>query len=91
MFSTTLRISDELAAFLQQAAKDEAMSVNSYLAGLLERERQAARHRRLAADWAAYAAEPEAQDVEFAFGAQADIAAETPLPYRAPGRRRRVR
>jgi len=83
MFSTTLRIADDLAAFLQQAAREEAMSVNAYLAKLLERDRQAARKRRLAADWAAYAAEPETQDVEFAQAAQADIAAERPVPYRA--------
>jgi len=38
MFSTTLRIPDDLAAFLQQAAKAEAMSVNAFLADLLERE-----------------------------------------------------
>lgn len=91
MFSTTLRINDELATFLQEAAKNEALSVNAYLAGLLERERRAARQRRLAADWAAYAAESEAQDVGYALGAQADIAAEEPLPYRVPGKGRKGR
>jgi hypothetical protein len=76
MFSTTLRIADDLADFLQQAAREEAMSVNAYLARLLEREQQAAQKRHLAAEWAAYALDPEAQDVEFASNAQADIAAE---------------
>lgn len=90
MFSTTLRISDDLAVFLQQAARAEAMSVNAFLAGLLERERQNARRRRLAKDWAAYAADGEAQDVEYAFAAQAEVAAEEAHPYRAepkPGRK----
>lgn len=83
MFSTTLRIPDELAAFLQQAAKAEAMSVNAWLAGLLERERQAERRRRLARDWEAYAAEGAAQDVEYALAAQRELAAEEAVPYRA--------
>jgi hypothetical protein len=83
MFSTTLRITDELAAFLQQAAQAEAMSVNAFLARLLERERRAERMHRLAKDWAAYAADGDAQDVEYAFSAQAEVAAEEPVPYRA--------
>ena len=90
MFSTTLRIGDDLAAFLQQAARAEALSVNAYLAGLLERERQAARLRRLARDWEAYAADGDAQDVDYAFEAQAGVAAEevTPcLAERGPGRK----
>ena len=62
--------------------------MNAYLAGLLERERQAARQRRLAADWAAYAAEQGAQDVEYALGAQAEVAAEgTVAIRRATGRK----
>jgi hypothetical protein len=83
MFSTTLRIGEDLAAFLRQAARAEALSVNAYLAGLLERERQAARLRRLARDWEAYAADGEAQDVEYAFTAQAGAAAEEVVPHRA--------
>jgi len=84
MFSTTLRIPDDLAAFLQQAARAEAMSVNAFLAGLLERERRAARMRRLAMDWEAYATEGgNAQDVEWGLAAQAQVAAEDPVPYRA--------
>jgi predicted transcriptional regulator len=86
MFSTTLRIADDIATFLQQAAKEEGMSVNAYLARLLERERLAARKRRLAADWAAYAADQEAQDVEFALDGQADVAAERTIPYRSGNR-----
>ena len=83
MFSTTLRISDDLAVFLQQAAKAEAMSVNAFLAGLLERERQNARKQRLARDWAAYAADGDAQDVEYAFAVQAKVAAEATYSYHA--------
>ena len=82
MFSTTLRIPDDLAVFLQQAARADAVSVNAFLAGLLERERRAARKRQLAKDWEAYAAEGNAQDVEWALPAQAEIAAEEPIPYR---------
>jgi hypothetical protein len=96
MFSTTLRITDELAAFLQQAAQAEAMSVNAFLARLLEQERQAARLRRLAKDWEAYAADGEAQEVAYAQAAQMELAAEEPVPYRAepkpaPGRKRKRR
>lgn len=89
MFSTTLRIPDDLAVFLQQAAKAEAMSVNAFLAGLLERERENARKQRLARDWAAYAADGDAQDVDYARAAQAEVAAEEAHPYLAapkPGR-----
>ena len=93
MFSTTLRIPDDLAAFLQQAARADAMSVNAFLARLLEQERQAARQRRLAKDWEAYAADGDAQDVQYALNAQAEIAAEEPIPYRAnaPGRKGKQR
>jgi len=91
MFSTTLRITDDLAAFLRQAAEAEALSVNAYLAKLLERERQAERKRRLARDWAAYAADGSAQDVEYALGAQAELAAEDPVPYRAKARKGKTR
>jgi hypothetical protein len=83
MLSTTLRIADDLALFLQQAAKAEAMSVNAYLVRLLEVDRLAVRKRRLAEDWAAYGGETDAQDVEYALGAQAGIAAEAPATYGA--------
>ena len=83
MFSTTLRIPDDLAAFLQRAAQADAMSVNAFLARLLERERRAERMRRLAKDWEAYAADGDAQEVEYALAAQAQVAAEEPIPYRA--------
>jgi hypothetical protein len=86
MFSTTLRISDDLAGFLQQAAKADALSVNAYLAGLLERERLAARRQKLARDWAAYAAEEGAQDVDYALAAQAQVAAEATYPYHEESR-----
>lgn len=89
MFSTTLRISDDLAVFLQQAAKAEAMSVNAFLAGLLERERQDARKRRLAKDWAAYAADGDAQDVAYAFAAQAEAVAEEAIPFQVEPKPRR--
>ena len=82
MFSTTLRISDDLSAFLRQAAKADALSVNAFLTALLERERLAARQRQLARDWKAYAAEGAAQDVGYALPAQAELAAESPVPYR---------
>ncbi|MDR3670964.1 MAG: hypothetical protein P4L36_08970 [Holophaga sp.] len=86
MFSTTLRITDDLAAFLQHEAQAEALSVNAFLSRLLERERQAARLRRLAKDWETYAADGDAQDVEYARAAQMELAAEEPVPYRAePG------
>ena len=82
MFTTTLRIPDELAAFLQETAKDSSMSVNAFLAQLLEKERAEARRRRLANDWAAYAADEAAQDVSYAFAAQAECVAEPPgVPY----------
>ena len=49
------------------------------------------RQRRLARDWAAYAAEGSAQDVEYALGAQADLAAEASVPYRAKARKGKTR
>ncbi len=79
MFSTTLRIQDDLAAFLQEAARASAQSVNTFLAELLEREREAARRKRLTADWAAYARED--QDVSYALGAQSETLAERSQPY----------
>jgi len=74
MIRTTLRIPDDLAAFLRQAARAEAVSVNLFLMRLLERERRAAHMRQLARDWEAYAAEGgQAQDVEWAFSAQGGL------------------
>jgi hypothetical protein len=72
MVPITLRMTDDLAAFLRQAAREEAMSMNGYLVRLLRRERHAARKRCLAADWSAYAADLAAQDVAYALGAQAE-------------------
>jgi len=43
---------------------------------LLEDWREEERRRRLARDWAAYAAEPAAQEVEYAWPAQAELVAE---------------
>jgi len=81
MFSTTLRIADELGAFLQEAAREQSLSVNAYLTRLLEERRAETRRQRLAKDWADYAADPAAQEVEYALPAQADIAAEPQDPY----------
>ena len=38
MFSTTLRLDDDLAAFLRKAAEAHALSVNGWLTELLRRE-----------------------------------------------------
>lgn len=76
MFSTTLRLDDDLGRFLREAAEAHAMSVNGWLAELLRREQAAAARRKLAADLAAYGKDAEAQDVAYAFGAQAEVAAE---------------
>ena len=84
MFTTTLRISDDLALFLQETAQGAALSVNAFLAQLLERERAEARRRRLAQDWADYAADGPAQDVDYAVAAQSELVAEpAAAPYRA--------
>lgn len=91
MFSTTLRIDDELGAFLQAAAKRQSLSVNAFLAALLAQERQAAARQRLASDWAAYAQDAEAQDVDYALTAQASVAAESqakPYGTRKPAKKR---
>ncbi len=76
MFSTTLRINEDLGHFLQEAAQRSALSVNAFLAELLRREREATARKRLAADWAAYAQDRQAQDVDYAFNAQAQVVAE---------------
>ena len=89
MFSTTLRIPDDLGAFLQETARAQSLSVNACLARLLEDWREAERHRRLAQDWADYAADSTAQDIEYAFPAQAEMAAEKAEAYRTAPRRKR--
>ena len=79
MIRTTLRIPEDLAAFLRQAARAEAVSVNLFLMRLLERERRAAHMRQLARDWEAYAAEGgQAQDVEWALAGMREILKSTP-------------
>lgn len=48
MFSTTLRIPDDLGAFLQDAARQSGLCVNAFLTNLLAEGQAAARRRRLA-------------------------------------------
>jgi len=81
MFSTTLRIDESLGHFLQEAAHRSALSVNAFLADLIRREQEATARRRLAQDWHAYALDAEAQDVNYALVAQAQVVAE---PGRKP-------
>lgn len=88
MFSTTLRISDELGGALKAAAEQESLSINAYLVRLLTEWQEAERRRVLAADWAAYAQDAPAQDVEYAAHAQAELAAETPVSYGQAKRRK---
>ena len=76
MFSTTLRLDDDLGHFLRAVAEAHAMSVNGWMAELLRREQVAAAGRKLAADWVAYGKDGEAQSVAYAFEAQAEVAAE---------------
>jgi hypothetical protein len=76
MFCTTLRLDDDLGRFLREAAEAHGISVNGWLVELLRREQAAAARRKLAADWAAYGQDTEAQDVAYAFPAQAEVAAE---------------
>lgn len=76
MFSTTLRIDENLGHFLQEAARLSALSVNAFLAELIRREQEAAARKRLAQDWRAYAQDTEAQDVAYALDAQAQVVAE---------------
>jgi hypothetical protein len=80
MFATTLRITDELGSILQDLARFEGLSVNAFLARLIEQEREARRRRRLGEDWAAYAR--EGLDAAFALEAQAERVSEVPIPYR---------
>lgn len=90
MFCTTLRISDDLAAHLQEAAKAQSLSVNAFLARLILEHREAERRGALAREWAAYAADAEAQDVDYAVEPQSELAAEPEAPFQrsAPGLRR---
>lgn len=76
MFSTTLRLDDDLGRFLREVAEAHAMSVNGWLAELVRREQALAARRKLAADWEAYGKDGEAQDTTYAFAAQAEVAAE---------------
>lgn len=76
MFSTTLRIDETLGHFLQEAARSSALSVNAFLADLIRREQEATARKRLAHDWRAYAQDDEAQDVNYALAAQAQVVAE---------------
>lgn len=76
MFSTTLRINENLGHFLQEAARRSALSVNAFLAELIRREQEAAARKRLSKDWASYAQDPETQDVDYAFAAQAQLVSE---------------
>ncbi len=88
MFSTTLRLDDDLAAFLRKAAEAHALSANGWLVALLRREQAAEARKRLAADWAAYGQDAEAQEVSYAFTAQAEVAAE---PRRRSYRARKLK
>ncbi|MBP1772470.1 MAG: HicB family [Holophagaceae bacterium] len=88
MFSTTLRLDDDLGRFLREAAEAHGVSVNGWLTELLQREQAAAARRKLAADWAAYGQDAEAQSVTYAFSAQAEVAAE---PRRRSYRARKAR
>ena len=76
MFSTTLRLDDDLGHFLREAAEAHALSVNGWVVELLRREQVAATRRKLATDWAAYGKDDEAQDVAYAFEAQAEVVTE---------------
>ncbi len=89
MFSTTLRLDDDLAAFLHTAAAAQALSANGWLVALLRREQALAARRKLAADWAAYGQDAEAQDMGYAFAAQAEVAAAAAEPRRRTYRARK--
>jgi len=89
MFSTTLRLDDDLAAFLHQAAAAHTLSANGWLVALLRREQAAEARKRLAADWAAYGKDAEAQEVSYALTAQAEVAASVAEPRRRSYRARK--
>lgn len=91
MFSTTLRLDDDLATFLREVAEAHAMSVNGWLVELLRREQAAATRRKLAADWAAYGQDAEAQDVAYAFKAQSEVAEAVAEPRRRSYRSRKAK
>ena len=87
MYSTTLRLDDDLAHFLQDEARNQSLSVNALLAELVREARAARARHRLAKDWSDYAQDTGAQDVSFALHAQAEAAAEPKAkPYRAKKR-----
>ncbi|HET6329395.1 MAG TPA: hypothetical protein VFF76_01275 [Holophagaceae bacterium] len=87
MYSTTLRLDDDLARFLQEEAQTQSLSVNALLAELVREARKARARHRLAKDWAAYAQDAAAQDVSYAHHAQAEVAAEPKAKaYRAKKR-----
>ncbi len=84
MYSTTLRLDDELAHFLQSEAKVRDLSVNALLADLIHQAQVARARRRLAKDWAAYAQDDAAQNVSYALPAQIEaVAAPKTKAYRA--------
>ncbi|MBS1785428.1 MAG: ribbon-helix-helix protein, CopG family [Acidobacteria bacterium] len=88
MYSTTLRLDDDLARFLQEEAKVRELSVNALLAQIIHQAKEARARKRLARDWAAYAQDDAAQDVSYALPAQIEAVAEAkPKPYRAPKKR----
>ena len=90
MFSTTLRIEEDLGDWLRLAARQRALSVNAFLAELIRHEQAQAARRRLASDWGTYALEAEAQDVDYALQAQSDVVAEPKAPgrHKAPAKSR---
>jgi predicted transcriptional regulator len=82
-FATTLRLDAELARYLQEAARRADLSVNGFLAELIRQRREAERRQCRAADWAEYAKDTEAQDVEYAVVAQSEAIAVPRKSYRA--------
>ena len=75
-FTTTLRLDDDLGRFLREEAEAQSLSANGWLTELVRREQAEAARRRLAADWAAYAQDDEAQEVDFAWPALTEAAEE---------------
>ena len=92
MYSTTLRLDDDLAGFLQEEARHQSISVNALLADLVRQARESRARQRLAKDWAAYARDDDAQSVDYAFAAQsqaAEAAEPKAKPHRAPAKSKR--
>ena len=88
MYSTTLRLDDDLARFIQEEARAQEVSVNALLAELVRQAREGRTRKRLSKDWAAYAQNAAAQDVAYALPAQAEVAAEPRAKlYRAAKKR----